>query len=172
MIQHVDGYGRKYNPDRDIVHLYQNLARAAFCNMARDRWGPVMSEFAKFAGVEDRHLNDAAVCLAKFVATCKNPNHASFGDAWAAAGFEAVPPAAIVAVMWHLGVEATGAFYKYAREAFPMHQNAPGTDFLQDASERLLHLSKKDSPRTQDRLAEEMKQMLDIAEQDAKVGKT
>jgi hypothetical protein len=171
MIQHVDGYGRKYNPDRDIVHLYQKLAGAAFHSLARDNWGPIMREFARFSGAEDKDLVAAAEALAKFVAVCKNPKHTTFQDAWSAAGFDAVPPAAVVAVMWRIGVEATGAFHHGAREAFEMYRNAPGTDFLQETAERVAHLAGR-LPSVQDRLAGDMRQFLARSEHDAKVGKT
>jgi hypothetical protein len=172
MLQHVDGYGRKYNPDRDITHLYQNLARAAFYRMTKVGYGPVMAEFARFMNVTEEDLAVAGAALARFVAVSKRPEHTTIQDAMDAAGFDAIKPAALVAVMWHIGVEATGAFHKYAREAFPMYQNAPGSDFLREASERLVHLTGKDSPRVKDRLAADMKVMLDVAEQNAKVGKT
>lgn len=172
MLQRVDPYGRKYNPDRDIVHLYQILASGAFHSLTRDGWGPVMREFAKFTGVEEKHLSDAGVALAKFVAVSQSQRHTTFADAWAAAGFDGVPPAAVVAVMWRIGVEATGAFHKYVREAFAMHQNAPGADFLQDAAERMAHAKDKTLPSVQEKLAADMGQFLENAAQDAAVGKT
>lgn len=172
MIQHVDGYGRKYNPARDIVHLYQKLAGAAFDSLARDKWGPIMTDFAQYTGAEEKDLIAAAMALAKFVAVCKNPKLTTFQDAWIAAGFDAVPPAAVVAVMWRIGVEATGAFHHGAREAFEMHRNAPGADFLQDVAERAAHLADKTLPSVQQRLAADMQQVIAQGDQDAKVGKT
>lgn len=172
MLQRVDPYGRKYNPDRDIVHLYQLLASAAFHSLTRDGWGPIMNEFAKFSGVEEKHLADAGVALAKFVRLTQSQHHTTFADAWEAAGFNGVPPAAVVAVMWRIGVEATGAFHKYTREAFAMFQNAPGADFLEDAAERMAHAKDASLPSVQARLAADMQQFLNNAAQDAAVGKT
>lgn len=172
MLQRVDPYGRKYNPDRDIVHLYQMLASGALHSLTRDRWGPVMREFAQFTGAEEKHLVDAGVALAKFVAVSQSQSHTTFADAWEAAGFSAVPPAAVVAVMWRIGVEATGAFHKHVREAFAMYQGAPGADFLRDAAERMAHTNDATRPSVKERLAGDMKQFLDDAAEDAAVGKT
>jgi len=172
MLQRVDPYGRKYNPDRDIVHLYQILAGGAFSSLSRDKWGPVLKEFAQFTGVEEKHLSDAGVALAKFIRLTQSQQHTTFADAWEAAGFNAVPPAAVVAVMWRIGVEATGAFHKHTRGAFAMYQNAPGADFLQDAAERMAHSIDKTLPSVQERLAADLTQFLNNAAQDAAVGKT
>lgn len=129
-----------------------------------------MREFAAFNNLQDSALVEAGVALAKFVAAAKHPQNSSFGDAYVASGMDKLAPAALMAVMARIGVETTGAYFTAVREAYGMHQNAPGSDAMQETADRLLHLSGK-TQSTQQRLADQMAAHITAAVAREKEGK-
>ena len=124
-------HGRAYTPARDIVQLFPNVIGQQACNsLAQHSWPAALREFAKHTRVDERDLVLAAQTFAKFVMQVTAYGNTDIPTAYANAGMDKIPHAALLALMSALGAATLETWVHCARGATRMGQNPHGTDLL------------------------------------------
>ena len=145
-----------YNPNRDIVQLYSQLALGACNRLAKNVWSPYISDYAKYSGVTQEDLTKAAVALGNFINLSVNVDAGKFEDAIATSGLGSLPGPALMALFTQLGAEVTRAYYSCVRDAIEMGRLAPRAHVVGDTAERTAHALSAESDRVRMRRAQEM----------------
>lgn len=120
--------GAKYNPRRDILQLFTELAMNASLAMAKSGWDPDLRAWAAYSGLKPDDLSRAMIALARFqhMATSGPSNDPT--DAWARAGFDALPAPARIGTFYCLGLAVLSAFHHFARESLERKAAPVGAD--------------------------------------------
>lgn len=130
MLNALNGHGRKYSFDRDVLGLFPDIvANAGLHAGNRDGWMPVLKDFAAQTGMTDADLQLVFARFTRFMELATRPESGErLAHTWVAAGLDAVPRAALLAFVFQVGCATVGAWHRHVRANVPAHGRAPMFD--------------------------------------------
>lgn len=142
MLNLMDGSGRKYSADRDILNLFEVIARKSAENLHPIAWPDALKEFAGYHGMTEADAVDAGGVLGRFIVACTRSPGPDIAHAMSTAGYDRLPAAARLAVDMMVGRYTMSAFHHYAREAYRRNDGPFDEGSVAQAADQAVHANR------------------------------
>lgn len=134
----INGHGRKYNFENDIVGLFFDIIAHSRPSLIRNNWMPAIRGYAEHCGVTETQIAQAMQALVRFCELTTREGH-DFRTTWVNAGLDKVEGPALLVLFTQIGFSTTAAFHDKARRVVEAAQKIPDLSAIAETIGRAVH---------------------------------